>query len=312
MPEAIEAARDAFLALASGNAVVPLRAHVATANGFSLFMPAYAPALGSVGLKIATVTPENPSRNLPTVQAIVILVDESTGSPVAVLDGTYLTQVRTGAAIGLAAEQFARPDAMTVALFGAGATARTSLSAVCAVRPIRDVRVIHPHAERFAAFEADMRSMLGSACPSLRRVESPIEALTGAAIAITATTATTPLFPGGALEPGAFVGALGAYTPRMRELDTATIRRSRLVVDTRSGALNEAGDVVIPIQEGAITAEHIHAELGEVLRGDRPGRSSPDEIVVFKSVGNAMQDLALAARVYQRARELGLGTEVTL
>ncbi len=98
----------------------------------------------------------------------------------------------------------------------------------------------------------------------------------------------------------------------MRELDTATIRRSRLVVDTRSGALNEAGDVVIPIQEGAITAEHIHAELGEVLRGDRPGRSSPDEIVVFKSVGNAMQDLALAARVYQRARELGLGTEVTL
>jgi ornithine cyclodeaminase/alanine dehydrogenase-like protein (mu-crystallin family) len=214
--------------------------------------------------------------------------------------------------MGLGAELLARPDADVVALFGAGGTAQTSLWAVCTVCPIREVRVVHPHAERFPAFLATMRDYLGDACPAIRRVESPVEAIRGASIVLTATTATTPLFPGEALEPGTYVGALGAYTPDARELDTTTILRSRLVVDAREAALHEPGDILIPIQEGRMTPDHIWAELGEIAAGDRPGRLSPDEIVVFKSVGNAVQDLVLAHQLYARAKERGLGTHVTL
>ncbi|HEY8885534.1 MAG TPA: ornithine cyclodeaminase family protein [Chloroflexota bacterium] len=312
MREAIDAAREAFVALASGTAQVPLRLHLNTANGTSLFMPAHAPALGTVGLKLVTVTPANPARGRPTVQAVAILVDEASGAPVALLEGTYLTQLRTGAAMGLGAELLAHPAADTVVLFGAGATAQTSLWAVCSVRPVQDVRVVHPHAEHFQAFVTAMRAYLGDATPSIRRVESPVDALRGASIVLTATSSPTPVFSGEALEPGSYVGALGAYTPQTRELDTQTILRSRLVVDTRAGALAEAGEVVLPIQEGRLLPEQIYAEIGEIALGERPGRTAAEDIFVFKSVGNAMQDLTLANRIYQRARAAGLGTPIAL
>jgi ornithine cyclodeaminase len=312
MPEAIGAARDAFEALSGGAAQVPLRLHLPTAHGTSLFMPAASADLPTIGLKLVTVTPDNSRRSLPTVQAVVVLVEEATGSPLALLEGTFLTQLRTGAALGLGAQLLSRADSEVVALFGAGATAQTSLRAVCSVRPIREVRVVHPHADRFPAFVAAMREYLGDRCPTLRRVTSPPAALAGAQIILTATTSPTPVFPGELLEPGSYVGALGAYTPRMRELDTLTILRSKLVVDTREAALHEAGDVVIPIEEGALSASDLHAELGEIALGRRPGRADPNEIFVFKSVGNAMQDLALAFRAYQRALALGLGTSIAL
>jgi ornithine cyclodeaminase/alanine dehydrogenase-like protein (mu-crystallin family) len=312
MRDAIDAARAAFRALTNGQAVVPPRPHVTTANGTSLFMPAYKQSGDTVGLKLVTVTPENPRRGLPTVQAVVLLVDESTGTPAAILEGTFLTQLRTGAAMGLAADLLARPDAQTVALFGVGATAQTSLWAVCSVRDVGEVRVVHPHAERFPGFATAMREHLGAACPPLRRVESPAEAIQRADVVLTATTSAAPVFPGEALAPGTFVGALGAYAPKMRELDTITILRSHLVVDTRGGALREAGDVVIPIEEGTLSSDDIWAELGEIASGTRPGRTKADEIFVFKSVGNAMQDLTLATRIYELARARSLGTEVPL
>lgn len=310
MPEAIRAAREAFVALASGSGEAPARLHLATPHGTTLFMPAF--ATSAVGVKAVSVTPDNPGRGLPTVQAAVLLFDEASGAPVALIEGTFLTQLRTGAAIGLGAELLAAPAAETVALFGAGATARTSLWAVCSVRAIREVRVVHPHAEHFPDFVAAMRDYLGDPLPSIRRVESADEALRDAQIVITATTSPAPVFPGELLEPGAYVGALGAFTPTTRELDTTALRRARLVVDTREGALHEAGDVVIPTQEGAITPDHIRAEIGEVALGRRSGRTGPEDVVVFKSVGHAMQDLALAARVYERARMLNLGTRLQL
>jgi ornithine cyclodeaminase/alanine dehydrogenase-like protein (mu-crystallin family) len=273
-------------------------------------MPASAGA--TFGVKVVSVTPGNAGRGLPTVQAAVLLLDEPTGTPVALLDGTYLTQLRTGAAMGLGADLLARPDADVVALFGAGATARTSLAAVCSVRPIREVRVVHPHAEHFPAFARDVESELGAAAPILRRVEDPREALRGSRVVITATTSATPLFPGAAIEPGAYVGALGAYTPSTRELDTAAILRARVVVDAREATLREAGDLVIPMREGAIGPDDVYAEIGEIAAGARPGRTSPDEIFLFKSVGNALQDLTLASRVYTRARERGLGTTIPI
>ncbi len=311
MTEAIAAAREAFVALATGEAVVPVRAHVPVAGGMALFMPGYSRTLGFAGLKLVSVTPENPGRGLPVVQAAVLLMDDTTGTPVALLEGATLTRIRTGAAIGLGAELFALPGADTVALFGAGATARASLEAVCAVRPVRDVRVVHPHAERFPAFVAAMRAALGDRCPGLRRVETAAEALRGAQIVITATTSPEPLFSGSLIEPGAYAGALGAFTPETRELDTEAVLRARLIVDTRAGALAEAGEVVIPIREGRMTEAHIHAEIGEVAAGMRPGRQGAG-IIIFKTTGNAMQDLTLAVRVYRRAEQLGLGTTAAL
>jgi ornithine cyclodeaminase len=310
--DAIQSARVAFEALTMGAADVPPRPHLTTLGGTVLVMPAYARGAEAVGVKIVSVTPENASRGIPTVQGLVVLVDATTGRPTALIDGTFLTQLRTGAAIGLAANLLARPDATTVALFGVGGTARTSLWAVCAARPIREVRVVHPHAENYPGFVAAMRDFLGDGCPPLHRVESPEDAIDGADVVITATTSTSPVFDGTLLRPGAFVGALGAYRPTDRELDDATVLRSRVVVDTRDGALREAGDVVIPIRAGRLAVSDIWAELGEILLGTRSGRTSPDQIFVFKSVGNAIQDLALASRVYERVLALHLGTMVSL
>jgi ornithine cyclodeaminase len=310
--DAIDAARIAFVALSGGQATVPSRPHLATAHGATLVMPAYATDLGTVGVKIVTVTPNNTRADLPTVQGIVVLVDEETGTPVALLEGTYLTQLRTGAAIGFAADLLARGDAHNVAVFGAGAMAQSSLAAVCAVRDIRNVRVIDPHRDRFERFTVTVQEIMGESCPSLDWVSSPIDALAGTDIVITATTSPNPVFPGDALQPGTFVGALGAYTPTTRELDTLTIQRSRFFVDTKGGALHEAGEIVIPIERGEIAEDHIQAEIGEVALGERAGRLTPDDITVFKTVGNAMQDLVLAARVYARALELGLGRRVDL
>jgi ornithine cyclodeaminase len=310
--DAIQAARVAFEALATGAADVPPRPHLTTSGGSVLVMPAYGKNVGAIGVKIVSVTPDNASRGIPTVQGVVVLVDAPTGRPTALIDGTFLTQLRTGAAIGLAADLLARSDATTVALFGVGGTARTSLWAVCATRPIREVRVVHPHAENYPAFVAAMRDFLGDLTPVLRRVERSEDAINGADVVITATTSPSPVFDGGLLRPGTFVGALGAYRPSDRELDDATILRSRVVVDTRDAALREAGDVVIPIREGRLAASDIWAELGEILLGTRPGRMRTDEIFVFKSVGSAIQDLALASCVYERALDQRLGTTVSL
>jgi ornithine cyclodeaminase/alanine dehydrogenase-like protein (mu-crystallin family) len=274
-------------------------------------MPAYSPDVAALAVKVVSVVPANAGRGLPTVPGVVLLIDVDDGRPVALIDGTYLTHMRTGAAIGLAADLLARADAESVALFGIGATAQTSLRATCAVRKIQEVRVVHPHAERFPAFAAAMRDRLAGQ-PRLTRYDSPQQAVQDASIVITATTSATPVFPGEALAPGAFVGALGAFRPTDRELDDETIRRSRVVVDLRAASLAEAGDLAIPIASGLIAAGDIWAEIGEILAGTRPGRSSPDENFVFKSVGNASQDLALAARIYEQAQALGLGRDVSL
>jgi len=309
---ALRAAREAFAALASGGALVPPRIHLGTPNGVSLVMPAFQEGGDAIALKAVSVNSANSAHGLPTVQGLVLLFEEATGTPMALLEGTYLTAVRTGAAIGLAADLLARPDAATVALFGAGAIAQTSLWAIRAVRQIREVRVCHPRSERFPAFAEAMGDLLGNDCPTSSRVADPRQAVQGADIVVTATTATEPVFPGDALEPGSFVGALGAYRPTTRELDTTTIRRSRLIVDRRASALAEAGDVIIPLQAGEIAPEHLVAELGEVLAGRAVGRTSPDDIVVFKSVGNAIQDLTLARLVYREAGSKGVGKTVEL
>jgi ornithine cyclodeaminase len=305
MPMAIEAMRRAFAALSDGEATVPLRLTLETGDGITLMMPAHLHGQ-SAGLKVASVYPGNAELGVPVVQAVVLLIDRSTGAVRAMMDGTWLTALRTGAAGGLATDLLAREHASTVALFGAGVQARTQLEAVCCVRPVKEVRVVSRGAESAQTLIAELEGV------SARAAESPADALSGADIVIAATDSKTPVFDGSLVEPGAHVTAVGSFTHEMREVDTALVERARVVVDQREAALSEAGDITGPIRDGAVDASVVSAELGEIVSGRAPARVSEEEITLFKSVGNAVQDVAVAALVLSEAEERGLGQTVEL
>lgn len=306
MPEAIDAMRDAFGQLSAGEAEVPQRLAISTPGGISLFMPGYLPESGDLAAKIVSVYGSNPDRGLPVVNAVVVLLDGSTGIPVAVMNGTSLTALRTGAAGGLAAELLALPEADTVALFGAGVQARTQLEAVRAVRPIRRVRILSRSGESAARLVAELEGV------DAEVASDPVHCLEGARIVITATDASEPVFPGELVTPGTHVTGVGSFTPDMQEVDATLVTRAKVVVDSREAALAEAGDLIIPIRDGSFRPEDIHAELGELVRGLRSGRDDPSEVTFFKSVGSAAQDVAVAGRIFRRAQSMDLGTLVEL
>lgn len=311
MSEAIEAIKAAFVQLSTGRANVPLRTpiDVPDHNGVALFMPAYLFDDNQMAIKIVSVFNDNPSQGLPLIHALVVVVDATTGQPQAAMDGTYLTALRTGAASGAATDLLARPHARVAAIFGAGAQGRTQLEAVCAVRPIEQARVFDLDSQRAAAYADEMRARLSL---PVSVAESPAEALREADVVCTATTSSTPVFADADLPPGAHVNAVGAYTPQMQELPAETVIRARVVIDHHKSSLAEAGDLLIPLNQGLISQNHIYAELGEIVAGLKPGRTSDDEVTLFKSVGVAVQDVAAAGRVLAAAERLGLGVEVAL
>jgi alanine dehydrogenase len=311
MSQAIMAVKDAFVQLSTGRADVPLRASldVSRHNGVTLFMPAYLSDDDAMAMKIVSVFNDNPSKDLPLIHALVIVVDAETGAPEAVMDGTYLTALRTGAASGAATDALARQDARTAAVFGAGAQGHTQLEAVCAVRPIEEAWLYDVDRARAETMAVQMNEAIAG---SVRVAETPAEAVRQADVICTATTSSTPVFDDADLQPGAHINAIGAYTPQMQEIPPETVLRAKVVIDHHEAALAEAGDLLIPIEEGVMTVEHIHAELGEVIAGTRAGREAAEEITLFKSVGVAVQDVAAADAVLKAARDAGLGTEVTL
>ena len=311
MREAVEAMKRAFAQLSTGQAEVPLRVpvHVPRHNGLTLFMPAYLAADDQMAVKMVSVFNDNPARGLPLIHALVVVIDAQTGAPVAAMEGASLTALRTGAASGAATDLLARPDAAVAAVFGAGVQGRTQLEAVCAVRPIREAWVYDVDLQRAQAYAEEMGGRLGI---PVHVAASPAEAVRRADVVCTATTSTTPVFDDADVRPGTHINAVGAYTPQMREVPTETVLRARVVIDHRTASLAEAGDLLIPIREGRMTEEHIWAELGEIVAGLKPGRLSPDEITLFKSVGVAVQDVAAAAAVLEAARRQNLGVEVPL
>jgi ornithine cyclodeaminase len=286
MAAAIDALEEAFRTLDPSGG--PLRTHVETPHGSLLLMPAF--GRSGVGVKLVSITPANPERDLPFIHASYVLFDAETQAPEAVLDGSALTALRTAAVSGLATRFLSREDARRLVIFGAGVQARSHLEAMCAVRPVTDLVVVSrsPGAAETLAEEGRDRGL-----PA--RLGEP-EAVREADLVCTCTTAEEPLFDGSWLSDGVHVNAVGSYRPETRELDTQAIRRARLVVETREVALAEAGELLIPIREGVIEAEHIVADLAETVRGAEV-RRSPDEVTLFKSVGMAFEDLVVARAV---------------
>lgn len=294
----VDALREAFRA---GASVPPRQSHPIPVPGgrdATLFlMPAWQPG-AQAGVKVVSVFPDNAARGLPSVHGVYLLLDASTGTPLAAMDGTSLTLWRTGAASALAASYLARPDAATLAMVGTGALAPHLVASHALVRPIREVRLWGRDPAKARALAARLDA------PGRRvRAESDLEgAVRGAQIVSCATLSRAPLVRGAWLVPGTHLDLVGGFTPEMREADDEAVRRARVFVDTREGALGEAGDLVQPLRSGVLREADIAADLAELARGLRPGRRRPDEITLFKSVGTALEDLAAARYALERAR----------
>lgn len=311
MRQAIKAVKNAFIQLSAGQADVPLRTalRVPRHGGVTLFMPAYLTGEDQMAVKIASVFKENSAKGLPLIHSLVVVMDTSTGEPIAVMDGAYLTALRTGAASGVATDLLARKNSQIVAILGAGAQGRTQLEAICAVRSIQKALVYDTALDRATSFASEMSQRLSLA---VEVADTPAKALHQADIISTATSSSSPIFDDGDIGFGAHINAIGAFTPQMQEIPSDTVLRAKVVVDHRETSLAEAGDLLIPIHQGLISEAHIYAELGEIAAGLKPARTSPGDITLFESVGVAVQDVAVACVALELASQQGLGTEVVL
>jgi ornithine cyclodeaminase len=311
MEEAIAALRHAHAEFSRGQAAMPVRSVILAPehDGWYGIMPAYLPSGGVMGLKSVTVHKQNPGKSLPAIHGLILLLDPATGVPISVMDAGYLTGVRTAAASGVATAALAREDARELAILEAGVQGRHHLSAMLQVRPIAKVRVFDAMPENAERFQREMQAAVSG---TIEVAASPEEAVMSSDIVVTTSTSPTPIVEFAWLKPGAHINGVGSHSPGVRELAGDVITNARVVVDSREAALQEAGDLRIPIEEGKVTAEQLSDELGEVIEGLKPGRTSPDQITVYKSVGIAIQDMAVAGLVYRKATEAGIGTEVEL
>jgi len=313
MKEAIEAMKSAYAALSNGKAVVPLRTHlpIPDSEALSLFMPAYVHSADgqALAIKVVSLFPTNPSRGLAYIQAAVLVFDPQTGRAIALLEGSSLTAIRTGAASGAAIDLLARKDSKVAAIFGAGAQGRTQLEAACTARNIETAFIYDASVEKARAFVEEM-SGKDFIPRDLRMAGSAREAIEHADIICTATTSLRPVFQDQDVKAGTHISAVGSYRPDMQEVPAETLQRARVFVDSRSASLEEAGDLIQPLQARLFDESHIYAELGEVVLGIKSGRESQAEITYFKSVGIAVQDAVAAQVALDNARKVNIGKEV--
>ena len=315
MAETIAAMNRAYILFSAGMAEVPLRSQIPIAphEGMSLLMPAYLQddSGEALAVKIVSLFPHNSKLELPLIHAAVLVLEADTGRVLALLEGSTLTAIRTGAASGAATDLLARPESQVAAIFGAGVQSRTQLEAVCTVRSIQTVWVYDPQRDRIADFIEEMAGQ-GPIPSDVRPAKDPQEAVSQANIICCATISSTPVFMDQDLQPGVHINGVGSYTPDMQEIPSETVRRAQVIVDSRQAAMREAGDILQPIQEGSFSKEDIYAELGEILVGDKPGRTDPGQVTFFKSVGIAVQDAAAAQLALQNAQKMGIGQQVDL
>jgi ornithine cyclodeaminase/alanine dehydrogenase-like protein (mu-crystallin family) len=303
--ECADVMREALADLARGSIEQPLRTVVRPrrAAGFMGLMPAYSAGTG-YGLKAICITPGNPALGMDAHQGGVLLFAAGTGEPLALVNASALTEIRTAAVSALATGLLARPGAAELAIIGTGVQGRAHAHALAATRPLTGIRLAGRDPARAREAAAELAARLGL---PVRACETAREAVAGADIVVTATTSPTPVLRREWLSPGTHVNAVGACVPRDREIDTATMAEAALFADSRESVRNEAGDYLLAEQDGVTNP--VRAELGELVTGAAPGRADGDELTVFESLGLAAEDLAAAAHVHAKARRLGIGTE---
>ena len=310
MDRMIEILEQAFGELGSGSAVMPQRTAVPDpdVNGWYAFMPAQLKSMGALGVKSVTVYKDNPStHSLPATLATIVLMDDKTGRTIAVMDGGYITAMRTGAVTGLATKYLARTDATVAGVMGAGVQARTQLWGMASGADLERALVFSldaPDAQR--AFAEDASALIGIPVETAASGEELVRSVD---ILSLATTATTPIINGDWIQPGLHINGIGSHAVGVRELDTKTVVNSKIICDQVDACLAEAGDIQIPIEEGALDPADIYGEIGELITGAKAGRESDQEVTLFKSVGLSIQDISAAHYVYQQAIEAGVGTE---
>jgi len=315
MKETIEAMKRAYASLSDGKAEAPLRTRLSipSQDAVCLFMPAYVQTDrdDALAVKVVSLFPRNLTgeNELALIQAAVLVLDAETGQTRALLEGSSLTAIRTGAGSGAAIDLLARPDSKVVAVFGAGAQARTQLEAACSVRKIEKAWVFDSAKERANAFVDEMAGS-GNIPNKLLVAENPSQALSEVDIVCTATTSNTPVFADADLKPGTHISAIGSYTPEMQEVPAETVARAYVVVDSLTATLAETGDLIQPMHAGLFGEEHVSTELGDIVLGRKNGRSSSEQITYFKSVGVAVQDAMAAQLALKNAYELKIGKEV--
>ena len=308
--ECIAVMRDALIALATGKVHQPLRTIIRPpdAAGVMGLMPSYISGdRAAFGLKAICVFPGNPAKSKDAHQGGVLLFSADTGELLAMMNASAITAIRTASVSGVATDLLAREDACNLAIIGTGVQARSHLAAMSQVRPIKRCRIASRQIEHARKFAEETRRDFSF---PLEPVDGVEEALAGADLIVTVTSVVEPIVRREWISPGAHLNVVGSSNSKAREVDSATMAASSLFVDRRESTINEAGDYLLAARDGAIGPDHIRAEIGEVLKGDRPGRTSPDEITLFKSLGLAIEDLAAAEYLYGRAREQKVGSWV--
>ena len=311
MEEAIEAVKDAFVMLSLGRVEAPLRVSLsaAPAAGTFLFMPSYSDELEAAALKAVAVFPGNSEKGLPVTPAQVFLLDGNTGMTLALLDGTYLTRVRTGAASGAAFDLLGLADARIGALIGAGGQAPEQLIAMVTARDLDELRVYDKDHDKLKQLVESMTERLASTNTRIIAANQSDEAIEDADLITLVTPSTTPVIDGSKVKPGAVVSCVGAYQHHMQELDPVVLERAgKIYFDSKDAVLSESGDILIPLEEGRISESDFTGNLGDLILGRIPGREDNDEIIVFETVGTAAQDLVTAKRIYERALATDKGT----
>jgi alanine dehydrogenase len=311
MRDCIGVMEEALAGLARGEAMLPLRSIIKLPDplGFFAMMPAFTASPASIGVKVLTVFPGNHGSAFDSHQGAVLLFEAEHGSLQAILDATAITGIRTAAVSAVATKLLARKNARSLAILGSGVQARMHIEAIPLVRDIDVVRIWSRNPANAQALARETKEKFGLATEVFDSAE---KAVRDSDIVCTVTLSHQPVLQGAWLKAGAHVNAVGTATPNAREVDTETVKRARLYVDRRESGLKEPGDILIPINEGAITADHLVGEIGEILIGKTPARGNESEVTLFKSLGLAIEDLAAARFVAERAAATGAGVKVEL
>ena len=277
-------------------------------NGWFGIMTAHMKNMAALGTKLVTVFPKNIEINKPTTQAVISLIDVNTGELIGIIDGSLITGMRTGATTGIATKYLSKKNSSKLSILGSGFQSKFQLMAICSVRHIKEIFINSPSIDSKSDYIHELEDLLD--IPII--IEKNITKLLNTDILVTSTTSPIPLFDGNLLDNGIHINCIGAHTKETREVDLRTIEKSKVVVDERSTALREAGELIIPLQNGEITDKIIYAELAEIVSGQKPGRITDDEITLFKSMGLSLEDISTAKLVFDKAIEKGLGRNLTL